>query len=245
MSPGINYRESPPLAALRQWVECSWELGVDLMGPAHRHRVLPDGCIDLVWTQDAGLRVAGPNTTAFVASVAAGTGIVGVRFRPGGAPPVFGVFAAALLDALIRPGDLWGAEGARLEEAVNWAAPQDRTGAMIDWISSRALGAAPRDPVVRAVADRLAVEPVNVRTLATDLGYSERHLHRRVVQHVGYGPKHLARVLRLQRALALARGGRHPNLAEVASAAGYSDQAHLVHESQSLGGATPTELLTV
>jgi AraC-like DNA-binding protein len=51
---------------------------------------------------------------------------------------------------------------------------------------------------------------------------------------VGYGPKLLARVLRLQRALRAARAGEE--LAWAALEAGYADQAHFAHECRALAG---------
>ncbi|MYZ40998.1 MULTISPECIES: helix-turn-helix domain-containing protein, partial [unclassified Streptomyces] len=52
----------------------------------------------------------------------------------------------------------------------------------------------------------------------------------------GYGPKTLARVLRLQRALELVRAGEP--YAEAALAAGCADQAHLARETRDLAGLT-------
>lgn len=73
--------------------------------------------------------------------------------------------------------------------------------------------------------------------MADRLGLSQRQLHRRCLPLLGYGPRHLSRVLRLQRALA-APG----SLAEVAHACGYADQAHLSREVRDLTGTTPTAL---
>jgi AraC-like DNA-binding protein len=56
----------------------------------------------------------------------------------------------------------------------------------------------------------------------------------------GYGPKTLARVLRMRRALRLARGG--VSLAEVAARCGYADQAHLAREVKDLAGVPITVL---
>jgi AraC-like DNA-binding protein len=53
----------------------------------------------------------------------------------------------------------------------------------------------------------------------------------------GYGPAVLARILRLQRALRLARSHEGPlRLAELAAAAGYFDQQHLAHEVRVIMG---------
>ena len=72
------------------------------------------------------------------------------------------------------------------------------------------------------------------------LGYSARQLHRRSLPVFGYGPQHLGRVLRLQRALALVDHGLA--WATVAAQTGYADQAHLARDVRALTGVTPTAL---
>ena len=42
------YREYPPSAVLREYVECYWTRTGDIELPA-AHRVLPDGCIDIMF----------------------------------------------------------------------------------------------------------------------------------------------------------------------------------------------------
>ncbi|WP_280391687.1 helix-turn-helix domain-containing protein [Nocardia wallacei] len=58
----------------------------------------------------------------------------------------------------------------------------------------------------------------------------------------GFGPKMLARVLRLQRALRLARAG--VPFAETAFRAGYADQAHLAREVRELAGKPLGQLVS-
>ena len=77
--------------------------------------------------------------------------------------------------------------------------------------------------------------------MAATLALSERQLRRRCHHLVGYSPTRLARVLRLQRALELARSG--VDLARVAHECGYADQAHLSREVRDLAGVPPTRLL--
>ncbi|OMI40139.1 AraC family transcription regulator [Streptomyces sparsogenes DSM 40356] len=66
-------------------------------------------------------------------------------------------------------------------------------------------------------------------------------MHRRSLAAFGYGPKTLARVLRLNRALDAARAGTA--FAEVAALAGYADQAHLAREVKALTGVPLGRLL--
>ncbi len=42
-------------------------------------RVVPHGCINVVWTEGAGTQIVGANTTAFLVSVEAGLRVVGAR----------------------------------------------------------------------------------------------------------------------------------------------------------------------
>ena len=80
-----------------------------------------------------------------------------------------------------------------------------------------------------------------VSEVATRVGFSDRQLHRRSLASLGYGPKMLARVLRLQRALGSARRGMP--LAQASLAAGYGDQSHFAHEVQALTGQTASQLV--
>ena len=61
--------------------------------------VLPDGCTDLVWEQDRGAFVAGPDTGPVATTMAAGTVILGVRFRPSAGGPALGIPLGELIHA--------------------------------------------------------------------------------------------------------------------------------------------------
>jgi transcriptional regulator GlxA family with amidase domain len=60
---------------------------------------------------------------------------------------------------------------------------------------------------------------------------------------VGIGPKALARMVRFNRALALAKAAATPDWAGIAVECGYADQAHLVREFRGFAGSSPTALL--
>ncbi|AKZ58876.1 putative HTH-type transcriptional regulator in mcrB 3'region [Streptomyces ambofaciens ATCC 23877] len=200
-------------------------------------RVLPDGCMDLLW-HEGRLLVAGPDTRAHVTGGAPGPW-AGVRFYPGTGPALLGVPAHELRDRRVELTDLWPAARARSLAARVNAAPDPASG-LEEAALSRAAGTEPPDPLLRRIVAALeAGRPVAVT--ADELGMGPRRLHRRSLAAFGYGPKTLARVLRLQRALALAREGTP--LAETALRAGYADQAHLARDVRELAGLPPGELL--
>jgi AraC-like DNA-binding protein len=232
----VSYREHGPPAALAPWLACVWQRRGEAGPPV---RVLPDGCIDIVWTEGAGTQLVGANTSAFLVPVAPGTRVVGARLRPGAAPALLGIDGREVRDTRAALDEVLGDDGRRLVEAL--AACQDPVTALLAALAARAPRAAPPDPLVAAAVARLGVRADTVTTLAAELGLSERQLHRRVVSAVGYGPKRLARVLRLERALAAARAGQE--LARVAADAGYADQAHFSGDCRELAGVPPSALL--
>ncbi|MEU7090972.1 helix-turn-helix domain-containing protein [Kitasatospora aureofaciens] len=201
--------------------------------------VLPDGCMDLLWTEGRLLMIAGPDTRAFRPGPGLGGPWAGVRFRPGAGPALLGVPAHELRDRRVELADLWpGGEARRLTERID-AAP-DPAAALEELALRLAAAAPPEDPLVRAVAAALAAGR-GVAATAEAVGLGARQLHRRSLAAFGYGPKTLARILRLQRALGLARSG--VPLAETAARTGYADQAHLARDVRELAGTRLTALL--
>jgi len=95
------------------------------------------------------------------------------------------------------------------------------------------------DPLVCAAVVALTRPRARVAPVAAELGISERQLHRRVTDAVGYAPKMLQRVLRFRRLQAL---GPAP-LVELALDAGYADQAHMTAEVTQLAGVSPVRFL--
>ncbi|MFF0090005.1 DUF6597 domain-containing transcriptional factor [Streptomyces canus] len=199
-------------------------------------RVLPDGCMDLLWNEGR-LLVAGPDTRAYVTG-GAPSAWAGVRFHPGTAPAFLGVPAYELRDRRVELTDLWPApEVRRLRSRVE-KAPDPAT-ALEEIALERAT---PPDPVLHALVAALdAGRPV--ATTADELGLEARQLHRRSLVAFGYGPKTLARILRLRRALVLARAG--VPFAETAARSGFADQAHLARDVKELAGVPLGRLLAV
>ena len=235
----LERRPAPDLAS---WLVCVWrgDLGNAAMP-------LPDERLDLVWVDDGSLWLSGPESISWSRGYPPGTTAVGVGFKPGVGPPVLHLAASAVRDARIRLDELWGDRQAR-ELAERVAAHFD------DWGRARELERAVRRLAARArPVDQVALEvaarlnqprAASVRDLSRAVGLSERQLHRRCTAAFGYGPAVLARMLRLQRALRLARSYRGPlRLAELAAAAGYFDQQHLAHEVRAIMATTPARLL--
>ncbi|MFF5173454.1 helix-turn-helix domain-containing protein [Micromonospora sp. NPDC000089] len=201
-------------------------------------RVLPDGCLDLLWSSRSGLLVAGPDRTAQLTGSRPGERWLGLRMPPGVGPAVLGLPADELRDRRVPLDAVWGGAAAEVVERLGERPTGDALAAVA---AARLAATGGPDPVGARVAALLA-SGATVTATAAEVGLGARALHRRSQALFGYGPKTLARILRMRRALALARAG--VPLAEVAARAGYADQAHLNRDVRELAGVPPTALLS-
>ncbi len=113
----MSYREwaAPSGSALA----CLWEHRVG--DHPHVQRVVPDGCMDLIWSPGL-LELAGPDTAPFEVAMPPGTRMIGIRFRPGMAPPAIGLPADAVRDVHAPLRDFWGPTADHLTTAIEAAA---------------------------------------------------------------------------------------------------------------------------
>jgi AraC-like DNA-binding protein len=241
--PEVSYVEQTPSAVLRPFAVCTWTR----QAPGGLHgtdRILPDGCVDVVWDGNA-LFVAGPDTgPVLLESQAEDVSYAGVRFRPGAAPVMMGLPASDLRDQRVPLEAIWGRpEVQRLLDRLSRAPSASAASKELERTFAERLGD-PVDPLVTGAVHAIAASPsLRVDGLAARLGVTDRTLHRRVVAAVGYGPKVLARVARFRRFLALAPGHTDLGLARLAALSGYADQAHLSRECNVLAGLTPLQLV--
>lgn len=218
-------------------VACLWEN--DRTGGGEQ-RVIPDGCVDLVW-MDGDLIVVGADTGPVVFAATGGDEpFAGIRFRPGAAGAVLGVPASQVRDRRVPAASVWPEHAAMMDDRLAAADPAGRLDLLALWALRRH---AEPDALVAEAARRLAEPSSRIGSVAADLGVSERSLHRRTVSAVGYGPKMLGRVARLRRLIALSDRADAPPLAERAVMGGYASQSHMSDEVRRLTGLTVVRFL--
>jgi len=241
------------------------------MGP---EAVWPDGCIELIVhlgdpfrAQADGALAAQPISflvgqmvRPMVLQPGGRVATFGIRFRPGGARPFFGVPLGELAGSTTPLEALWGTEAGRFEAALGaaWSdrargplAPApvgelalERVGRVAERTLLRRLDPRRRPPaevqaaVARVLGSRGAVR---VEHLAREVGWGTRRLERRFAAAVGMAPKPFARVVRFQ-SLLERLPSREPDWVSLALDCGYFDQSHLAGEVRSLAGVTPSVL---
>jgi AraC-like DNA-binding protein len=236
----VAYAEWRPPRELASHACCVW---AHAAGPSgHVQRVLPDGCADIVWMGGERVIVAGPATREVHADIPARVTVVGVRFGPGAAGAALGLSARELRDRDVDLAELWGASASELAERLA-GAPGDRRLALLAGAVARRLRDAPPPDTLVARAARLLGGGLSVTDTGRAVALGERHLRRRFHDAVGYGPKMLQRILRLHRFLEAVQTVDTPDLARIATEAGYFDQPHLTRECGELTGLSPAALL--
>lgn len=220
-------------------VEAFWEM----TATGGAHRVLPDGCMDLLFDLDAGrARIVGTMSRAHVVQLEAGTRYFGVRFRPGAAPHFVGLSGAEMRDDEAPLSDVM-LGGAALEERVLGAAShRERRAQCVAYLQRTRVAALPLDRRVAAAVQQFerADGCMAVSRVAEQVGVSERQLERLFDLHVGLRPKLFARVVRLQAALRLSHESSVQ--AWISAAAGYADEPHLLREFRALAGCSLSQL---
>ncbi|MDA8062637.1 MAG: helix-turn-helix domain-containing protein [Actinomycetota bacterium] len=228
----VGYREIRPPDDLRAAVVCLWER----VGTAGQQLVVPDGCTDLIWLAGRELVIAGADTGARSVSLPVGLRSSGLRLRPGAAGGFLGVPASEVRDCRASAEEVLGSHAVCLADRLASTTAQGQLQLLAE--TARRRQVVP-DPVVIAASRLLGRPGARVATVASDVGISERQLHRRTVAAVGYGPKMLARVLRLRRLIRMPAA----SLVERALAAGYASQAHMSDEVRSLTGLSASQYL--
>ena len=244
--PRSEYSEFMPPARLADHFLCFWSQTITGLQGAYEHRVLPDGCIDIVFINDEPPTVVGPWTVSFVARLAVGTGITGARLHPGRASSFLGIPASELLNQTTPIAAVKGAvQRMRVEKVIEQPDAPSRRSALAQVLFASIGHTLPFDQAISASIQWLSRHPKgSIRQLSHAVGISERQLHRRFSAAIGYGPKTFQSVLRFQRLLKIAREtGPEHSLADLAVHTGYADQAHMTRDVHRLANLRPTELL--
>ena len=253
------YREIPPALHLRDLVKCYWVLqsgGAD--GVRHAERILPDGCVEVVFNFSDPFHHLRDNQAAASQPAALAVGqmrahmliqpgraidLFAIRFRPGGAFPFFGFPLRALTDVADDLTLLHDPEFATMLSAL---AEAPDTGARVDTVehtlTRRASRHGPRDVLVGAALDLLREAQVSrpIAGLADQLGVGARQLERRFDRAVGLPPKVISRIFRFHRLLRTLQAplGTTP---AARPAHGYYDESHLLRDFKAFTGQTPAD----
>jgi|SRR5580704_15453107 AraC-like DNA-binding protein len=248
-----------PRAALASHVDRLWYCDGH-RGVHGTDRALPDGRFQLAFSLAEGpisalvdpMGDGGGIAPSLLIGVRSRFGIIdtarlrsamGVVFRPGGLHAFLNIPADAFHDQNVSLDLIWGSMVQTLRDRLRSANDPARKfqileGALLSRINERVeLNAAVRYALLEFA--RRPQIPM-VRELAHEAGLSRRRFAQLFREQIGLTPKLYCRVQRFQNALKQIASGASVDLAQLALAAGYCDQAHLAHEFHDFSGLSPS-----
>ena len=168
-----------------------------------------------------------------------------VNLTPIGARLLFGIPMSELTGRIVPIADILPVRhrnlGERLQDVTRWDARFDLLESTLADCLTEACG---KTNIVSWAVRRIERSggALEMRGLARELGYSQKHVIRMFRDQVGIPPKLLARIVRFHRLVKHLRTGGGGTWADLALEVGYYDQAHLVKEVRQFTGITPSEV---
>lgn len=241
------YREHAPGPTLAQAVECYWSSQAAApAGGSILHRVLPDGCMDLLFDFAAAggdrATIVGTMTRPLLAMSTGATDLFGIRFRPGGLIGFLPLAAAELTDDRVDLSAIADRLAEELWNRLAEARPEHRGAIAEAALLARVPASGIVDSYIHHCVARLEATrgALPIARLEVSTGLSGRQIERKFARHVGVTPKTFARIVRFRSLLSTVWATGPRDWAGLAADAGYADQPHLVREFRSFTGLSPT-----
>jgi AraC-like DNA-binding protein len=216
---------------------------------APRHLVLPaTSSVPIVvklvdWPRRPPAFVIGAHDSFRVLEGACAPSYLEVLLAPLGAYRLLGLPMDELSGRIVDLVDVVGADGRRLTDQLRETPTWRQRFALVDRFLLRRLEEGPKpSPEVGWAWRRLVAScgAVPIGRLASEVGWSHKHLIAKFRQQVGLRPKTAARLLRFDGVWRRLDRRQPLDWGQVAREAGYADQAHLIRDFHQCPGTTPT-----
>jgi AraC-like DNA-binding protein len=241
-----QYAPGPPLSA---FVRSLW-IHTGYSQPHAQERVLPTGTVSLLFSVDAGGRMAsgvvGARSEFSVLDTSRPFSAIGVQFSAGGAFPFFGVPGGELHNRIVPLHSLWGGYAAEVQHRL-WEAqtPELRFRILERTLLERMRGQPERHPAVSYALELIdrsrGTRPVG--EVIQSIGISSRRFVELFRNQVGLSPKLFCRIRRFTEALREIERSSDFDWVDIALACGYFDQAHFNHDFRAFCGLSPSAYL--
>ena len=254
----MSYLEFQPDVKFSHLVDCYWTSIGPLSGI---HRVLPDGCADLIFNFGEALidcydnqasvlkesiAAVGMMTTYRDVSSANGADLLGVRFKSGSLSLLTKASLSELKNTTIQAGEIIPEfNGIFLERLFNTHGTGKRI-ALIEITLGQLLtnSQTASDKLISSVTDLILQSKgqMRIRDIADSACIGIRQLQRRFETSAGIGLKEYARVIRFIHTAAALKSSPHKSILEIAFENGYYDHAHLSNDFMQMAGFLPSTL---
>ena len=252
----MNYQVYTPSPELQPFIKCFWSLEDEKQDDTVKQRVLPDGCMEMIfhygdpyrqYFEDGssiiqpGSFVFGQITKYIEIAPTGSSGIISARFLPEGTGPFINMPATALENKAVPIAEIF-ADGAAFEQQiVNAPTNEKRIQLIENFLLSKLIEPHTIDAITRSCVEAIFQSrgQIGVVELAGKMKINRRHMERKFTTLIGMSPKQLARVARLQSTLKMLEQKKFISLTSLAYENGYYDQAHFIKDFKDFTGQSP------
>lgn len=253
----MDYQTFPPTSELEAFIKCYWTLEHPAEIQAQRQRIIPDGCMEMIFhygdlyrqfIPDGGSIVQprcfvfGQINTPLEIAPTGATGIFSVRFFPDGFTPFSTLPMKNIANRAVPLAELYGDEQLGLEQEVLAASSTaDRIILVEEFLTRMLVKQESIDKLVQSTVETiLSIDGnISVGELSEQLNINPRQLERKFSVAVGLSPKQLSKIIRLQRTLDLLVSKQFTSLTALAYEGQYYDQAHFIKDFKEFTGVSP------
>ncbi len=255
----MSYKTYEPNIDLAAFVKCYWTLDLPKEDTPEKQRIVPDGCMEMIFEHGDPYRQYRSNGSFFIQpkccvfgqitepleiEPTGETGIFAVRFHPEGFIPFATIPIVEMENRPVTLDELFREDGIRLEKAM-LSAPEtvDRIRIIEAFLLERLSSPESIDRVAKAsVALMFELNgQLSVDELSDQLNINRRQLERKFSVAIGLSPKQLSKIIRLQSTLKMIANNQFTSLTAVAYEGNYYDQAHFIKDFKEFTGVSPKQ----
>jgi Helix-turn-helix domain len=258
----MNYQTFLPNNDLSSLIKCYWTLEVPAEYSSEKQRIVPDGCMELIFILGEDIKrftsatesiiqpramIVGQITEPFIIQPTGYVHCFATRFYPYGVVNFIQTPLKNLENKETPLTEIFGHEIAdALEQNIIHATDtQQRIEIIETFLLNKLNEKATIDNIVKSTIDALLAtsgsSPIKA-ILKEDLS-KRRQLERKFLKQIGLSPKQLGKVVRLQTALNLLINQKTETLTDIAYESEYYDQNHFIKDFKEFTGTTPKEFL--
>lgn len=253
----MNYQTYTPPENLQAFVKCFWTLEAPQETLPAKQRIVPDGCMEMIfhlgdlyrqYTSETDFIVQprcfvfGQITAPLDIEPTGITHIFSVRFHPEGFIPFSRLPLAQMENRAVPLEELFGQDGLLLEQQVLQAGTHAaRLQLVSDFLSARLLSSESIDRTVKSCVEVMLQlgGQLSVGALSAQTNTNRRQLERKFSSAIGLSPKQLSKIIRLQAALKMLASNQFTSLSALAYENDYYDQAHFIRDFKEFTGMSP------
>ena len=258
----MNYQTYQSQSDLQSFIKCYWNLEVPAEQNPPKQRILPDGCMELIFILGDDIKrytsendfiiqpraiVVGQITEPFIIQPTGYVHCFAVRFYPYGFANFISTPLKELENRETHITQLFeNITAKQLEQNIIEAESNEHRIEIIEKFFLDKLNEKTTiDHIVKTTIDTLFSTKGSTsigKILEEDLS-KRRQLERKFFKQVGLSPKQLSKVIRLQTALKILINEKPESLTQIAYESEYYDQAHFIKDFKEFTGTIPKEFL--